>query len=150
MANKRKRVRRFSTWADAEMAYDIANKMSNVLDIALAELVRGQVQWIQGEQPRKIGLCKLRAAHGGVVILVEREMIGARYLDEWANEVQTRPSPPHTKGYQPEYNAWLDIRRLATKAKDEQRIVHEQLIEEAKGCARPGAPSIVDQSVPKY
>ena len=148
MSSKRKR--RFTTWVDAEIAYDALNRMSNALDIALRELVLGRVTWLQGAQPRKVGLCKLDGAHGGVVILVEREMIGAQYLDEWASRIQEQVAPPTKKEYLPEYKAWLDLRRLAAKAKDEQRIVHERLLEESKGCARSALPGIVDQDVRNY
>lgn len=146
----KKRKRRFATWADAEIAYDVANKTSNVLDIALREMVLGRVKWLEGEQPRRIGLCRLEGAHGGVVILVEREMIVAKYLDEWARLIQAQEAPPTKKEYMPEYKAWLDLRRLAARAKNEQRIVNERLADEAKGCQRSTLPSEVDQDVRTY
>lgn len=145
-----KRKRRFSTWADAEIAYDLANRMSGVLDVALRELVLGRVKWLEGEQPRRVGLCKLDAPHGGVVILVEREMIGAQYLEEWAHRIQTTPAPAGSKDYHKDYKSWLDLRRLAAKAKDEQRVVSERLAEAAKGCTRTAPAQIVDQDVRSY
>ena len=148
MSHKRKR--RFATWADAEIAYDAASRMSGVLEIALRELVLEKVKWIPGEQPRKIGLCKLDGAHGGVVILVEREMIGAQYLDEWAGRIQAQPAPPASNQYKPEYRAWLDLQQLATKAKNEQRIVNERLMAEAKGPTTIPLPKVVDQDVRQY
>lgn len=148
MSQKRKRA--FATWADAEIAYEVSSRMLSVLDIALREMVLGKVKWLEGHQPRKVGLCKLDGAHGGVVILVEREMIGAQYLDEWVTRIQSQEAPPTKKEYMPEYKAWLDLRRLAAKAKDEQRIVNERLAEEAKGCQRSALPGVVDQDVRTY
>lgn len=145
-----KRRRRFTTWADAEIAYDVANRMSSILEVALREMVKGTVKWIPGEQPRRIGLCKLDAAHGGVVILVERDMIGAQYLDEWAHRTLSEPAPPATNKYKPEYRSWLDRQQLATKAKNEQRIVNERLRTEATGATRLQLPPVVDQDVRQY
>lgn len=148
MSHKKKR--RFATWADAEIAYDVANRMSSVLDIALTAMVKGAVHWIDGEQPRKIGLCKLEAAHGGVVILVEREMVGAQYLDEWIIRTQAQPAPTVGSLNMPEYRAWLDRQQLARKAKHEQSVVNNRLRAEAAGATRRPLPPVVDQDVRKY
>lgn len=146
----KKRIHTFSTWADAESAYERASKQAGALDVALGDLVRGAVKWIDGEQPRKIGLCKLSAPHGGVVILVEQKMVGALYLDEWLNRVQTQPPPSTKKEYMPDYRAWLDIRRLASSAKAEQEQAQERAAQESQGCARGAPAQIVDQNVRTY
>lgn len=146
MSSKRKR--RFATWADAEIAEDASRKQVAPLEIALKELVLGKVTWVEGEfNCRKIGLCKLDGAHGGVVVIVERSMVGARYLDEWAGQMQAMPPPLSSKEYTREYKAWLDIRRLAARAKSEQQAVNDRLREAA--FVRP-IGSTVDQSVRTY
>ncbi len=145
----KKRVHTFSTWADAEAAYNTASKMAGALDIALGELVRGSVKWLEGEQPRKVGLCKLAAPNGGVVILVEQTMVGAIYLNDWLERVE-KSTPPTKKEYMPEYKAWVDVRRLATTAKKEQELAQQRAFEEAKGCERIAPPQEVDQDVRTY
>lgn len=145
----KKRNRAFSTWTDAELAHEVVSKMSGALAIALEELVHERVRWLSGEQPRKVGLCKLSEKHGGIVILVEREMVGAVYLNDWLEQVQRRPAP-HTKEYLPEYKAWLDIRRLAAAAKSEQEQAQERAATEAKGGERRALPAEVDQNVRTY
>lgn len=145
----KKRVHTFSTWTDAELAYEASSKIAGVLGIALRELVNGTVEWLPGEQPRKIGLCKLKDPHGGVVVLVEREMVGAMYLNEWLDQVQTQPAP-NAKTYMPQYKAWLDIRRLAAEAKTKQEQAHQAAVEEGKGCSRTVMPPVVDQDVRTY
>ena len=146
----RKRKHRYGSWADAESAASAHQKAEAVLCIALRELVTGKVKWLDGEQPRKIGLCKLGAAHGGVVILVEREYINARYLEEWLGDVQQREAPPGTRDYMPEYKAWLDIRRLAAAAKTEQEQAKDKAAQERQGCQRSPIAPIVDQDVRTY
>jgi len=148
MAKTRKHT--FSSWADAEAAYRAASKMGGILDIALRELVQGRVKWIEGDQPRKIGLCRMWEAHGGVVILVDRHMIGALYLDDWLARVQTQSAPPTSKDYTIEYKAWLDIRRLAAAAKTEQERAQERAAQEAHGCERIPIPQEVDQNIRTY
>jgi hypothetical protein len=143
-----KRKRRFSTWADAEIAEDAARKQIAPLEIALKELVLGKVLWVEGEfNCRKVGLCKLDGAHGGVVVIVERSMVGARYLDGWASQMQALHPPLSSKEYTREYKAWLDLRGLATKAKAEQKAVNDRLREAA--FVRP-IGTVVDQSIRSY
>lgn len=146
----KKRTHTFSTWTDAEVAYVASSKMAGCLDIALRELVYGAVKWLSGEQPRMIGLCKLKEKHGGVVILVEREMVGAMYLNEWLEKVQTAEAPPTKKDYMPEHKAWVDIRRLAAAAKTEQEQAQERARAEAGGCQRGGLAKEVSQDVRTY
>ena len=139
----------FSTKADAEAAWRGSNRMAGVLELALREVVVGRVKWIDGESPRRIGLCAMGKPHGGVVILVERFAISARYLEEWITDVQGIPAP-NTKDYMPEYKSWLDVRRLAELAKVEMVKANERAAEEAKGCSRVGIPPVVDQDVRQY
>lgn len=146
-----KKKMRFATWADAELAQREASKDVGVLEIALRELAFGNVQWLKGDMGvRSIGLCKLDAAHGGVVIIKNRKSVGARYLDDWANQIQTWPAPPSKREYEADYREWLDLRRLATSAKEEQRRVHEALSTRNSSCTMRAPASIVDQSVPSY
>ena len=147
---RKNRIHTFSTWADTESAYKVASRLAGALEVALGELVRGTVKWLEGEQPRKIGLCKLAAPHGGIVILVEQTMVGALYLNDWILRVQNQSTPPTKKEYMPEYKAWLDIRRLAEMAKAEQEQAQERAREEAKGCQRIAPPQEVDQDVRTY
>ncbi len=141
--------RMFKTVADAEAAWENVTKMSGVLEIALRELVIGRVKWLDGESPRRVGLCALGCPHGGVVILVDRFSIGARYLVEWLGDVQSRPAPK-TRDYMPEYKAWLDVRRLAAQAVNEMTKTNERAAEEAKGCQRIGPGTVVDTDVRTY
>lgn len=145
-----KKRRQFESWADAEAAYNASSKLAGALQLALTDLVSGSVKWIEGEQPRKIGLSRLAAAHGGIVILVERHGIGAMYLEDWLSSEQSRPAPLTTKEYMPEYRAWLDVRRLAAAAKTAQAEAIKKADEEGKGCQRTGIPPEVDQKVRKY
>lgn len=143
-----KRKRRFASWADAEIAEDASRKQIASFEIAMKELVLGKVTWVEGEfNRRKIGLCKLDGAHGGVVVIVEASMVSARYLDEWAGLIQALPPPLSSKEYTREYKAWLDLRRLAVRAKSEQKDVNDRLREAV--AVRP-IGSVVDQSVPSY
>jgi hypothetical protein len=145
-----KRVRKFGSWADAEIAHDAAQKCASVLEIALLELALKRVKWLVGDTgSRRVGLCRLEAAHGGVVIIVEKGMVGARYLDEWVAQVE-KYAPCTKKEYMPEYKAWLDIRQLAAKAKEEQRAVYERLLASSSGCTSTTPASIVDQNVRSY
>ena len=144
-----KRNQQFGTKADAEAAWRAATKVSGILEIALRELVIGRVKWLDGESPRRIGLCQLGQPHGGVVILVDQWMIGARYLEEWLGDVQSKPAP-NTRDYMPEYKAWLDIRQLAAQAVNEMTKANEWAAEKAKGCQRTALPGIVDQDIRTY
>lgn len=144
-----KKTRTYRTWEDAEAAHRTASKMAELLQSALEELVRGKVQWLEGRAPRKIGLCKLAAPHGGIVILVEREMIGAQYLTAWSDMVQGTPAPP-ARDYKPEYKTWLDIRRLAAAALTMREDARAKAAEESKGCSRMPLPGVVDQDVRSY
>jgi len=145
----KKRARTFSTWADAEIAYRDASKSSGCLTIALTSLVHGTVKWIEGEPPRRIGLCRLKEAHGGVVILADRHMVGAYYLNDWLERAQSQEAPPG-RDYMPEYKAWLDIRRLAAAAKAEQEKAQDEAASEAKGCSRSAPTQEVDQNIRTY
>lgn len=139
----------FRSKADAESAWNSASKMAGLLERALREVVVGGVKWIDGEQPRRIGLCALGMPHGGVVILVERHMIGARYLEEWLLDVRGIPEPK-AKPHMPEHRAWVDIRRLADLAEEEMRKANERAAEEARGCTSTQLPPMVDQDVRQY
>lgn len=140
----------FSTWSDTDAAYKASSRQAGALEIALGELVRGAVKWIEGEQPRKIGLCRLKDPHGGVVILVEQKVIGALFLDDWLLRVQTQPPPSTRREYMPDYRAWMDVRRLATAAKVEQDKAQDRAFSEAQGCQRAALPKEVDQNVRTY
>lgn len=144
-----KRNQQFGTKKDAEAAWRAASKISGILEIALRELVTGQVKWLDGEAPRRIGLCQLGKSHGGVVILVEQSMIGARLLEEWLEDVQSMPAP-NCRDYMPNYRAWLDIRQLAAQAVNEMTKANERAAEEAKGCQRIAPPGEVDQNIRTY
>lgn len=147
--SSKKKVRRFPTWADAEIAHSVSDRMAAVLDIALHDLVRGTVKWVEGAKAKKIGLCRLTEAHGGVVILVERTMVGARYLEEWATGILAIPAP-NAKDYSIKYKAWLDTRWLATAALEHRAVAKARAAEAAKGCQRIPIAGEVDQDIRKY
>jgi hypothetical protein len=145
----KKRVRKFSTWVDAEIAYTAATKRADCQAIALEAIVRGTVKWLPGEQPRKIGLCRLKDQHGGVVILVDRELVGALYLNDWLEMVQTLEAPTG-RDYMPAYRSWLDVRRLAAAAKTAQEEARARAASVAEGCQRGGIPPEVNQNIAAY
>ncbi len=144
----RKKQRLFESWKDAETAYEGSAKMAIALDVALHDLVRMKVLWLAGMAPRRIGLCRL-ASNQPVVILVEREMVGARYLEEWAETVKATPAPSE-RDYKPEYKEWQDVQTLASTALKMREVALEKAAEAAKGCARTVLPGEVDQNVRSY
>ncbi len=146
MPTKRKHL--FSTWADAEAAYNASSRAAILLDVALTQAVIGSVRWLQGEPPQKVGLCKLEGSHGGVVILVERGMVGARYLDEWVTDVKSRPAPP--KDRRDAHKKWLEVQQLANTALKQRERVLAMAAERATGCERMPLPPVVDQDVRTY
>ena len=145
-----KRKRNFATWADAETAYSALSAVSGAQEIALRSVVNGSVIWLEGEQPRKIGLCQLDRQHCGVVILVERLIIGALYLDEWLRRVETQPEPYPKKSWMMEQRAWVDTRQLAAKAKTLRDQAQDKAAATASGCQRGGPAQEVDQNVRTY
>jgi hypothetical protein len=146
-----KRKRKFSTWADAEFAHDAAQRSTGILEIALRELVHGKVTWLNGDlNVRRVGLCKMDGAHGGVVIISDRSMVTAYYLEEWVNRIMTMPAPLSKKEYMPDFKAWLDFRALAGKVKDTQRAANEQFSGGEGICRRTVPAGIVDQDVRSY
>lgn len=146
-----KRKRRFSTWEDAENAEREATARCGALKIALRELVLGKVKWLEDQwKSRRIGLCQLGENHGGVVILIDRFIIDATWLDWWTKKVLEGISPPTRKEYMPEYNAWLDVRQIATQAKELQRLAQEKSVDANLGCTRLPLDPEVDQNVRIY
>jgi hypothetical protein len=146
-----KRKRKFSTWADAEFAHDAAQRSTGILEIALRELVHGNVKWLSGDlNVRRVGLCKMDGAHGGVVIISDRNRVEAYYLEEWVNRMLTMPAPLSKKEYMPDYRAWTDFRALASRVMNEQRVANERLSGGDGLCKSTPLPAIVDQGVRHY
>ena len=148
MGSKRKRT--FKSWADAETAFDEAQKQGWITFAALDAMVHDRVKWIKGLTPRRVGVCKLDAAHGGIAILVDRDGISAHYLDGWISTIEAMPPPLLKKEYTKEYKAWLDLRKLAAAARSEQRTANDRAEEASKGCQRTPIPGVVDQEVRQY
>jgi hypothetical protein len=148
-----KRKRTFESWEAAEIAFRDEAKVRGVLEIALRELAYGQVQWIQGElipAKRKIGLCKLVAPHGGVVIVQEYGMVSAVYLDEWVARVERIPGPNTRRDYDIEYRSWLDLWNLARIAKQRRDDAVEAAFPKSEFGHRDPISPEVDQSVRQY
>ncbi len=148
MGKKRKRT--FQSWADAELAYNEAQQLGWILHAGLAAMVHDRVKWIKGLTPRRLGVCKLEAAHGGIAILVDSDGISAHYLDRWIATIEAMPAPLEKKEYTKEYKAWLDLRKLAAAAKAEQRAAQDRMSASREGCQRTPLPAVVDQSVRQY
>lgn len=144
MAKARKH--RFPTWSDAELNEEVSRKSLNVHEVALRELVRGRVTWIKSEVvlSRKVGVCALEEAHGGVVILVEAGMISPYYVDEWCFRVRQQTAPPTCREYMPEYKSWIDIRQIADRVKEMQMEVSNRLAREGASPARTAIAPEVD------
>jgi len=139
------RKHRFPTWTDAEINEEVARKSLNVHEIALRELVRGKVTWIQSEEvnSRRIGVCALKEAHGGVVIIHEREHLAPYYVDEWCNRIRQLSAPITSRKHMPGYKAWLDSQKLADKVKSLQMEASNELWRERHSPAvGPSAPLV--------
>lgn len=148
MAKQRKRS--FESWAAAEEMYFKVLSGAAVYQTALGQAVHGNVKWISGLQPRKIGLCRLEDANGGIVIVVEREGVTAHYLSEWLQLIQTQEAPSTKKEYMPSYKAWLDRRQLAAQAKTLQEEAAARAAQSSIGCSRLPTAPIVNQDVRQY
>jgi hypothetical protein len=120
--------RRFRSMAEAEEAWQQADKAQGLLHMALNSVLAGKVRWLQRGQYR-VGLCRAVAAHGGVVIVeyhaADQEPYGsAYYLDEWAGNVRGRlPSSD------PEF---VELHELAVKAV----ALRDELVREGLTCTR--------------
>lgn len=134
-----KKLRRFNSWEDAEVAERQASKERGILEDAVHALANNQVKWMQGLGHR-VGMCKLDSASGGIVILLEGGITSARYLDEWYNKVLSIPAPTVLEN-QKAYRRWVDLQEIAAKVKIEQT----RAMDLKYGAVAPGIPAEVQQ-----
>jgi hypothetical protein len=88
------------TKSELESAVAECRRAESVHIVALNALVNNEVRWIRGGAAYgiRVGLCRLTAAHGGVVIVEHKEAENtrakkwafAKYLDDWAHDIVKR------------------------------------------------------------
>jgi len=130
MAGKIKR--QFGSWTDAEAAYRETSKANGAMQIAIVELVRGGVAWI-AKNGKKVGTCRLSAAHGGVVILFENGYACAKYAEDWLSDMRTLQSPALAN--HEEYDSWVTLQELARQVRQDQILAMESESKSKKSAA---------------
>lgn len=148
-----KRKRQHATWADAELAYKDEAKQRGLLEMALREMVIGNVHWIKGDlimARRRIGILQLDRAHGGIIILQEHGNVSARYFDEWVHMVETLAPPAIKHLHRIADRDWRDQQYLMKAAKKNREEFFDKKAGEAIGCARTPLGPVVDQDIRAY
>jgi hypothetical protein len=153
MTMSRQRKMKFESWKEAEAAYCQESKDRAILDSVVRELVIGKVDWIQGDliqAHRKVGVCQLDRAHGGIVIIQEYGFVSAKYLESWVDAVIKIPAPMFRHKHESEYKNWLDIQTLAKAARQRRDdFLERKAIAECVPNRLPMAP-LVDQNIRTY
>jgi hypothetical protein len=122
--------RKFKSWAFAEEAYAHETKSAGLLQMALSDVLAGKVDWVSEEGGLKVGVSRLDAPHGGIVVLLEDGIASAQYVDDWASWIGRRPMPSFSD---PERTAiWDRDQRFAAEVRRRQNTVHERLMAEAR------------------